>query len=133
MSLRKTLYGEDTTMVNFRVPLSKKDEIKIRVFEILREYEFDWSSIERPKKEKEAREDVVIAPDIVEEIIEKEEIVETNNYNRVFTLPKDKVLVKLGVYSSGEFFYTTKVISSKLFIYQWNSLEEVEKYLETFK
>ena len=138
MSLRKTLYGEETILVNLRVPMSKKDEIKAKFYEVLSDYvvKDSFSLKKNLGKEFLSEELVVVVPEIVEEFIEEiqiEELVETNNYNRVFTLPKDKVLVKLGVYSSGEFFYTTKVISSKLFIYQWNSLEEVEKYLETFK
>lgn len=138
MSLRKTLYGEETILVNLRVPISKKDEIKAKFYDVLSDYvvKDSFSLKNNLGKEFLSEELVVVVPEIVEEVIEEiqiEELVETNNYNRVFTLPKDKVLVKLGVYSSGEFFYTTKVISSKLFIYQWNSLEEVDKYLETFK
>lgn len=134
MSLRKTLYGEETILVNVRVPISKKDEIKDLFYDLLKRYEVDWSLVDKPEKVKNIKE--VIVSEVVSEVVEQiaiEEVAETNNYDRVFTIPRDKVQIKLALYKCSEYFYTRNVLSGNLYIYRWSSLEEAEGYLGTLK
>lgn len=121
---RVYLYGEKTVLVSVHVPASKKDEIRNKFYDILREYENPSMLVMESSAESKE----------IESIDKKHESPTDMPLGiEVSALPKDKKQISVGLYSGVGKFYTNKVVSGQLKILEWESIAAAKFYLDNLK
>lgn len=133
------VYGEQTEGLSIRVPVSKKQEIKNRFYDVLKEFENPITVMvdcfeKVPDFAKENCNRVVIKSFVSEFTVDKN--IDLKSFATVVSmLPKERKMISdpilKGLYTAGNKWYTNKIVDNVLVILEWDKLDYAKKYLES--
>ena len=133
------VYGEETEGLSIRVPKSKKQEVKGKFYEVLKEYENPTTVMVNcfekvPDFAKENCNRVVVKSFVSEFTVDKD--IDVKSFATVVsTLPKERKMISdpvlKGLYTAGNKWYTNKIVDNALVILEWDKLDYAKKYLES--
>lgn len=133
------VYGEETEGLSIRVPKSKKQEVKSRFYEVLKEFESPVTVMvdcfeKVPDFAKENCKRVAIKSSVSEFTSGKDIDVKSSS-TVVSMLPKERKMISdpvlKGLYTAGNKWYTNKIVDNVLVILEWDKLDYAKKYLES--
>lgn len=152
------VYGEETEGLSIRVPKSKKQEVKSKFYDVLKEYENPttvmvdcFEKVPKFAKENQSKQikdistyqDVRDFSDYMDNILPTEDFYTDDNGVKnwrsfgtaVTSLPKERKMIVdgnlKGLYSAGNKWYTNKIVDNALVILEWDKLDYAKKYLES--
>lgn len=133
------VYGEETEGLSIRVPKSKKQEVKGKFYEVLKEFENPITVMvdcfeKVPCFAKENQNKTVIKSNIREFTVDKD--IDVKSFATVVSmLPKERKMISdpilKGLYTAENKWYTNKIVDNALVILEWDKLDCAKKYLES--
>ena len=133
------VYGEETEGLSIRVPKSKKQEVKGKFYEVLKEYEKPTTVMvdcfeKAPDFAKENCNRAAVKSFVSEFTVDKG--IGVKSFATVVSmLPKERKMISdpvlKGLYTSGNKWYTNKIVDNALVILEWDKLDYAKKYLES--
>lgn len=128
---RLYVYGERGISVSFMVPESKMEEIRSRVYDMLREY-YNPSILVLPPIVNSKSKRLTNIPTIIESVVHSD-ISSLGDFVEVSVLPVNSRRLKAGLYWFGGKYYTSNVVDNNLLILEWTDRDSAEGYLYNLK
>lgn len=159
---RLYIYGERGVSVSVMVPESKKEEVLVKLYAVLKEYENPATLVLEPLSKGKVKNATISKEYPTGEFMQKgdrlslikndpeddfrissfevnkfntiaEDVRPTMIYVEVKALPNTKKKIGVGLYSADGKFYTNKIVDNKLVILEWSDQEAAEGYLDNLK